>query len=74
LLGDPAVLLLDEPTTGLDGPTEQRLAESLAARKGQATILACTHSRALLSLCDRILVLDRGRIVALGPRERVLAG
>ncbi len=74
LIGDPAVLLLDEPTTGLDAPTEQRLAESLAARKGRATILACTHSRPLLSLCDRILVLDHGRVVALGPRDRVLAG
>ncbi|MBN2751205.1 MAG: ATP-binding cassette domain-containing protein [Rhodospirillaceae bacterium] len=74
LVGNPSVLVLDEPTTGLDAPTEKHLAEMLAARKGTTTMLLCTHSRAILSICDRILVLDRGRVVALGPRDKVLVG
>jgi len=71
-VGDPVVMLLDEPTTGLDAPTEQHLAEGLKARSPGTTLLVSTHSRALLTLCDRILVLDGGRIVAFGPRDKVL--
>ncbi len=74
LVGDPAVLLLDEPTTGMDAQAEQYLATQLAARKGAATVLVSTHSRVVLSQCDRILVLDRGKVVAFGPRDRVLVG
>lgn len=74
LLGDPAVLLLDEPTTGMDAQAEQHLATQLEACKGRSTVLVSTHSRAILSRCDRILVLERGRAVALGPRDKVLVG
>ena len=74
LVGDPAVLLLDEPTTGMDAQAEQHLATQLTVRKGAATILVSTHSRLVLSQCDRILVLDRGKVVAFGPRDRVLVG
>ncbi|WP_337997883.1 peptidase domain-containing ABC transporter [Oleispirillum naphthae] len=71
-VGEPSVLLLDEPTTGLDAPAEQHLAEVLKARPPGTTLLVSTHSRALLSICDRILVLDGGRVAALGPRDKVL--
>ncbi|MGE4527774.1 MAG: ATP-binding cassette domain-containing protein, partial [Rhodospirillaceae bacterium] len=71
-IGEASVLLLDEPTTGLDAPAEQNLAEALKARTPGTTLLVSTHSRALLSLCDRILVLDGGRVAALGPRDKVL--
>ncbi len=74
LLGDPSVLLLDEPTTGMDAQAELHLATQLEARKGRTTLLVSTHSRAVLSRCDRILVLEQGRAVALGPRDKVLAG
>jgi len=72
LIGSPSILMLDEPTAGLDSPTEKHLAAALKARKGSTTLLMCTHSREVLSICDRILVLDRGRIVAHGPRDKIL--
>lgn len=71
-LGSPTVMLLDEPTTGLDHTLEQHIADQLAARRNTATILISTHSRSLLSICDRIIVVGNGRILANGPREKVL--
>ncbi|HLO76904.1 MAG TPA: ATP-binding cassette domain-containing protein [Magnetospirillum sp.] len=72
LLGAPPVLLLDEPNTGLDAPLEKSLAETLAKLREGRAILVSTHSRALLSVCTRIVVMDGGRIITDGPRERVL--
>jgi len=72
-LGDPALLLLDEPTNGLDAALEMHLVEQLTRRKGKETILVSSHSRNLLSICDRIIVVGQGRILADGPREKILA-
>lgn len=71
-LGDPPILLLDEPSTGFDSQTEQALAQQLAALAGKRTVLLSSHSRSLLSVCSRILVLQGGRVVADGPREKIL--
>ncbi|HVI50047.1 MAG TPA: ATP-binding cassette domain-containing protein [Candidatus Sulfotelmatobacter sp.] len=71
-LGDPAILLLDEPSTGFDSQAEINLAQRLAGLAGQRTILISSHSRPLLSICSRIIVLQGGRIVADGPREKIL--
>ena len=72
LVGDPALLLLDEPTNGLDVNLETHLAKQLAGRKGKSTILISTHSSQLLSVCDRIIVLGKSKILADGPREKIL--
>ncbi len=72
LLGLPPVLLLDEPNTGLDAPLEKILADTLASLRPGRVIVLSTHSRVLLSQCTRIIVLERGRIITDGPRERVL--
>lgn len=74
LLGAPRLLLLDEPTTGLDGPLERHLADALAPLKGKHTLIISTHSRSLLQLCDRVIVIEQGRIGADGPRERIITG
>lgn len=73
LAGHPALLLLDEPTNGLDAATEAHLADQFQRMKGKATILISTHSRSLLSICDRIIVVGQSRILADGPREKILA-
>ena len=71
----PARLLyLDEPTGAMDSQTEklfvERLSQSLTPDQ---TLLISTHRPALFALCDRLIVLDNGRIVADGPRDQVIA-
>jgi ATP-binding cassette subfamily B protein/ATP-binding cassette subfamily C protein LapB len=73
MLYDPPVLLLDEPTNGLDAALEAHLVQQLLQRKGRCTMLISTHSRQLLSACDRIVVVGQARILADGPREKILA-
>ena len=72
LLGAPPVLLLDEPNTGLDAQLEQALAGHLARLRPNRAIVVSTHSRTLLAACTRIVVMDGGKIITDGPRERVL--
>jgi len=68
------LLYLDEPTGAMDSQTEKlfvdRLSQSLTP--GQ-TLVISTHRPALFSLCERLIVLDNGRIVADGPKEQVIA-
>ncbi|HLI23116.1 MAG TPA: type I secretion system permease/ATPase [Stellaceae bacterium] len=72
LLTDPSILVMDEPSGAMDTAAEaclkQRLREILPAK----TLLLVTHRPSMLELVDRIIVMDHGRIVADGQRERVL--
>ena len=74
LVNDPAVLFLDEPTTGLDPQARRnfwRLVESIKARR--KTIILTTHYMEEAELlCDEIAIMDGGRIVAQGPPGRLL--
>lgn len=74
LVNDPAVLFLDEPTTGLD-PQARRsfweLVESIKARR--KTIILTTHYMEEAELlCDEIAIMDRGSLVAMGPPRKLL--
>jgi len=71
LLSKPRLLLLDEPSSMVDPATEQKLIARLRALKGTTQILV-THRMAMLALVDRLIVLDRGRVLADGPRDEVL--
>ena len=74
LLRDPSVLLLDEPTAGLDRATETDLMEDLRrmARSGaRKTILCATHELANIGLFDRILVMTKGQLVYNKGRDEV---
>ncbi|MBP0596709.1 ATP-binding cassette domain-containing protein [Herbaspirillum sp. LeCh32-8] len=68
----PRILLLDEPTTGIDQQTEARIIERMIGFASGRTLVVATHSPALLRHMDRIVVIDGGRIVADGPREQIL--
>ena len=74
LLRDPPVLLLDEPTLGLDPPSSRRIRElvkKLAHEEGK-TILYTTHNMFEAEIvCDRILLINKGRIVAEGTPEEL---
>jgi ABC-type bacteriocin/lantibiotic exporter with double-glycine peptidase domain len=72
LLGEPPILLLDEPSTGFDSQLEHALAEYIAGLAGRRTVLLSSHSRTLLMACTRIVVLNQRRIAADGPRAKVL--
>jgi ATP-binding cassette subfamily C protein LapB len=71
VLNRPPLLLLDEPSSMMDPATEQRLIAQLRALEG-TTLLLVTHRMAMLPLVDRLVVMDRGRVVADGPRDQVL--
>ncbi|STR27712.1 RTX-I toxin determinant B [Janthinobacterium lividum] len=71
LLAKPTMLLLDEPSSMFDPATEQRLIGRLRTLK-DTTIVLVTHRMAMLALVDRLIVFDKGRIVADGPRDEVM--
>ncbi len=72
LVGQPPILILDEPTSGIDVGTEKAFMSRLAPTLKGRTLILVTHRASLLPLVERIIVLDQGRVVADGPREKVL--
>jgi lipooligosaccharide transport system ATP-binding protein len=76
LVGDPELVVLDEPTTGLDPQARHLVWERLRRLRGQGkTLLVTTHYMdEAAQLCDRLVIMDRGRIIAEGtPAELVAA-
>lgn len=75
LVNDPAILFLDEPTTGFDPQARRnfwKLIESVKARR--RTIILTTHyMEEAQRLCDDIAIMDRGRIIARGPPRQLVA-
>jgi ATP-binding cassette subfamily C protein LapB len=69
----PPLLLLDEPSNAMDNRSEELFKARLAEQLDGRTLLLITHRASLLSLVDRIIVIEAGRVAADGPREKVLA-
>jgi ATP-binding cassette subfamily C protein LapB len=72
LLPMPGVLVMDEPTSAMDHSTEQAFMAGLLEYLKGRTLVLITHKPPLLALVDRVVVLEAGRIVADGPKEKVL--
>ncbi len=72
LLLDPPILLLDEPTSSMDNTGEERLKQRLQSLLANKTLLLVTHRASMLSLVDRLVIIDRGQIIADGPKEAVM--
>jgi ATP-binding cassette subfamily C protein LapB len=72
LVHDPAILLLDEPTSSMDNASEEAFKANLRKEAKGKTMLVVTHRTSLLSLVDRIIVMDAGKVVADGPRDTVV--
>jgi len=74
-LHDPPLLLVDEPTSGLDPVQQAEVRGQLRALRGERSLVLCTHDLAeARALTERVAVLHRGRLVALGATEEVLGG
>jgi ATP-binding cassette subfamily C protein LapB len=72
LLLDPPILLLDDPSNSLDNRSEENLKAKLAQHTQGRTLILITHRASMLTIVDRLLVIDNGRIVADGPKEQIL--
>ena len=73
ILNDPSIVVLDEPTTGMDIGLEKTLISHVKQILEDKTLIVITHRFAALDLVDRVIVLNNGKIVADGPKNQVLA-
>jgi PrtD family type I secretion system ABC transporter len=74
LVGDPSLLVLDEPNAALDAEGEEALLSALDAAKARgATIVLVAHKPSIFRAADKMLVLRDGRMEAFGPRDAVMA-
>jgi len=71
-LVDPAILLLDEATSNLDLVSEARVAEAMRRLTSHRTTVVIAHRLQTARTADRIIVLDKGRIVEVGSHEELL--
>jgi ABC-2 type transport system ATP-binding protein len=75
LVGDPELLFLDEPTTGLDPQSRRQLWEIIRAygRQGRTIVLTTHYMDEAERLCDRVAIVDRGQVIALGSPADLIA-
>ena len=73
LVRDPDVLILDEPSSNMDVDTERVVQERLAAVTRDKTLILITHRLSMLRMVERVIVVESGKILMDGPRDKVLA-
>ena len=75
LVGDPELLFLDEPTTGLDPQARRHLWDLVDGLKqaGRTIILTTHYMEEAERLCDRVAIMDHGRVIALGTPQQLIA-
>jgi ATP-binding cassette subfamily C protein LapB len=72
LLLKPRILLCDEPTNAMDSQSEDNFARLIREESKDRTLILITHRTSLLPLVDRLILIDRGRILMDGARDKVL--
>ncbi|MCG6232268.1 type I secretion system permease/ATPase [Vibrio furnissii] len=73
LLGRPPVLLMDEPTSAMDNRSEMQIKHQLSQLTSSETLVLITHKTTMLDVVDRVIVMEKGCIIADGPKEMVLS-
>ena len=73
VLHNAPMLLLDEPTSAMDFSTESQITTRIGAFAHDKTVVLVTHRTSMLAMVTRVIVIDGGRIVADGPRDRIMA-
>jgi ATP-binding cassette, subfamily B, bacterial len=74
LIGSPKLIVLDEPTSAVDGRTEKLIRQTLSELRGHVTVVIISHRIETTAQCDLLLVLANGKIADFGERDAVLAG
>ncbi len=72
LLGDPTVVLMDEPSSNLDREAEHDLRRTIAELGKDRLVIVVTHSPILLGACQWLMAMDKGRVALAGPTEEIL--
>jgi len=72
VLHNAPMLLLDEPTSAMDFSSEAQITQRLMAFASNKTVVLVTHRTSLLQLVERVIVIDGGKVVADGPRDRIM--
>ncbi|MFV0573939.1 MAG: type I secretion system permease/ATPase [Vibrio sp.] len=72
LLGNPPVMIMDEPTSSIDNRTEMFIKRQMRNFSKDETLILITHKTGMLDLVDRLIVMEQGQIIADGPRDKVL--
>ncbi len=72
LLTNPSILLLDEPSNSMDNTSEELVRTQLRKIMQDKTLIIVTHRASLLELVDRLIIVDKGRLVADGAKDKVL--
>ncbi|MEW5011187.1 MAG: ATP-binding cassette domain-containing protein, partial [Cycloclasticus sp.] len=72
LLLSPPIFIMDEPSNSMDNSTEAQFKERLSKQLNQQTLILVTHRASLLTLVDRLIVMDGAKIMADGPKDKVL--
>jgi ABC-type multidrug transport system fused ATPase/permease subunit len=71
LYSDPKVMIFDEATSALDGQTEAAIAETINMLKGRVTVLMIAHRLSSVRNADKVIYVDKGRILASGTFAEV---
>ena len=74
LIGSPKLIVLDEPTSAVDGRTEKLIRRTLSELREKVTVVIISHRVETTAQCDILLVLADGKVADYGERDEVLAG
>lgn len=72
LYHDPRILVLDEATSALDGETEEAVVAAIEGLAERKTLIVVAHRLSTVRRCDRLLVLEAGRVVGFGPTDEIM--
>jgi ATP-binding cassette, subfamily C, bacterial LapB len=72
VLHNAPILLLDEPTSAMDFSTEAQITQRVGAYASDKTVILVTHRTSMLAMVNRVIVIDGGKVVADGPRDRIM--
>jgi ATP-binding cassette subfamily C protein LapB len=72
MLVNPQILVCDEPTNAMDSQAEKSFRDYIEKQIGNRTLILITHKQHMLDMVDRLILLDRGKVIIDGPRADVL--